>query len=70
MSGWEWILPVLLGLFLWMRFTSPSGVKTLAATTFQTAIREQPGLLVDVRQPEEFRQGHLREAKNVPLGQL
>ena len=42
-------------------------VSTLQATQL---INQGKGIVVDVREPAEFSAGHLRDAKNIPLGEL
>jgi len=42
-------------------------VSTLQATQL---INQGRGIIVDVRDPAEFSAGHLRDAKNIPLGEL
>ncbi len=42
-------------------------VSTLQATQL---INQGKAIVVDVRQPAEFSAGHLRDAKNIPLGEL
>jgi rhodanese-related sulfurtransferase len=34
------------------------------------ALQQEGAQLIDVREPQEFRSGHARGAKNIPLGQL
>ncbi|MDO4434257.1 MAG: rhodanese-like domain-containing protein [Alysiella sp.] len=43
---------------------------TPAKTTAQASIPKAKGLWIDVRSPEEFAQGHLTNAINVPLDQI
>ena len=42
-------------------------VSTLQATQL---INQGKAIVVDVREPAEFSAGHLRDAKNIPLGEL
>lgn len=42
-------------------------LSTLQATQL---INQGKGVVVDVREPAEFSAGHLRDAKNIPLGEL
>lgn len=47
------------------------GGSGLSAQDAQTRLTEaQPPLLIDVRQPDEYRAGHIRGAKLIPLDQL
>ncbi len=48
-----------------------SSVPSLDAVQAQERLRSQPQpFLLDVRQPEEFRDGHIPGAKLIPLGEL
>ena len=49
-----------------------AGPATLSAPEAQTRIQDKqnPVFLLDVRQPEEFRQGHIAGSKLIPLGEL
>ncbi len=44
-----------------------AGIGTLEATQM---INREDALLLDVREPEEFAQGHIVNARNLPLAQL
>lgn len=47
------------------------GGSGLTATDAQARLTAaQPPLLIDVRQPDEYRGGHIRGAKLIPLGEL
>jgi rhodanese-related sulfurtransferase len=44
---------------------------SLDATQAQAKLRQKPApVLLDVRQPEEYREGHIEGAKLIPLGEL
>ena len=45
-------------------------VKELAADEIQSRIARPEVLLIDVREPDEYRQGHLPGAVNIPRGML
>ena len=47
-----------------------SGAQGSVDVTEALALQEQGAQLVDVREPDEFRGGHARGAKNIPLGTL
>lgn len=46
--------------------------KTLSATEYKSRYvqNNSPHLLIDVRSPAEFAEGHIRGAKNIPLQEL
>ncbi|QHW32353.1 rhodanese-like domain-containing protein [Paenibacillus rhizovicinus] len=57
--------------FIYSRFGPAKGLRTLKEPEFRTAA-EQTGssLLVDVREPAEFKSGFIAGARNIPLSQL
>lgn len=56
---------------LWpMLQRSVAGVSRLTATEAVLLINRSKALVLDVRTPEEFAQGHLQGARHVPLAQL
>lgn len=72
MEAVEWLggaLLVIAVVFLLLRpFLPVRGVDDLSAGAFRAKWRETAnGLLIDVREPSEFRSGHIRQAVNVPL---
>lgn len=45
-----------------------SKVKSISTSELATKIQEQKDIeIIDVREKDEFRSGHIKEAKNVPL---
>jgi len=64
-------LIALVAVFLYTRFAPVKGLKTLSAEAFQAELEapDRP-LLIDVREPAEYRSGHIPGAKNIPLSQL
>lgn len=70
---WPNIVFIVLLLFIayWM-FRPAKGLKTLGAQDFEREMERGPreSLLIDVREPAEFRGGHLPGARNIPLSQL
>jgi len=45
--------------------TSPAAVQHLAASDFATAMKQPGTIVLDVRTPAEFAEGHLPQAKNI-----
>ena len=46
-------------------------IPSLTAQEVDLRLKEsKPPLLIDVRQPNEYKAGHIRQAKHIPLGQL
>lgn len=69
------ILNILFGLaviFFVYRLVAPiKGVRTVSARAFKQELETtRDALLIDVREPHEFKAGHIPGAKNLPLSQL
>lgn len=65
------ILIVLVLVFFYFRFGPTKGLKTLNAASFKQELEQaKPSLLIDVREPGEFKGGHIQGAKNIPLSEL
>ncbi|MGH8726584.1 MAG: rhodanese-like domain-containing protein [Burkholderiales bacterium] len=47
-----------------------SGAKELSAADVVNLINRRDALVVDVREPGEFKSGHIPRARNIPLSQL
>ncbi|WP_024929515.1 rhodanese-like domain-containing protein [Methylophilus sp. OH31] len=59
-----------LALLLPMLSRSVAGITSLSVTEAVILMNRQSALVLDVREPDEFAQGHLQGARNVPLSQL
>ena len=73
MMDWELliiaiILGIILGLFIMMRRESKKAVVNLSEKEFVENMRK--GQLVDLRKKEEFNQGHINGARNIPFVML
>ncbi len=65
------ILVVLVLAFFYFRFGPTKGLKTLSAANFKKELEgSKQTVLIDVREPGEFKGGHIQGAKNIPLSQL
>ena len=62
------ILGIILGLFIMMRRESKKAVVNLSEKEFVENMRK--GKLVDLRKKEEFDQGHINGARNIPFVML
>lgn len=65
-----WLIGIALvsgGALLWPSLRRGQSISILQATQL---INQGKGVIVDVREPGEFAAGHLRDAKNIPLGEL
>ncbi len=69
------VLYVALGLvaiwLLYTKFAPVGGLKELNAGDFKQAlVADRDHILIDVREPSEVQQGHIKGMLNIPLGQL
>jgi rhodanese-related sulfurtransferase len=65
------VLYALLAWFLFTRLRPIKGLKTLNANHFAEQLKGNPRkLLLDVREPHEFKTGFIPGARNLPLSQL
>ena len=71
--SWIWIIVVvaIVGLWIW-RSLPAKGVRPISADELKDLLRDKKSgaQLVDVREPSEFRGGHIQGFKNIPLGEL
>lgn len=71
--NYTWIILAVLvvGYFLWSR-RGGKGIKRISANELQDRLKSDPNSLevIDVREPSEFKGGHITKAKNIPLGGL
>lgn len=59
------------GMLLWPYIAQlTSGAKELSAADVVNLINRRDALVLDVRDPGEFKSGHIRNARNIPLSQL
>lgn len=57
--------------FVYTRFAPTKGLNNMSAKEFQNSINQQGDqLVIDVREPSEYKQGYIPGAKNIPLSQL
>ncbi|SFE09092.1 Rhodanese-related sulfurtransferase [Paenibacillus catalpae] len=69
------IINVLIALVvIWLiykQFASVKGVRSIGSKEFEQEQKStQDAILIDVREPHEFKSGHIPGAKNLPLSQL
>lgn len=57
----------MLGLF---RQMTGAQVDNISASEAQELLRDQNTIFVDVREPYEYKSGHIAKAKNIPVGQI
>lgn len=61
----------LLLVFIYIRFGPTKGLRTLKADAFQNEIDQSSDrVLIDVREPNEYKSGFIPGAKNFPLSQF
>lgn len=62
---------ILLLVFVYIRFGPTKGLRTLKAGDFQREVEQSSErMLIDVREPSEYKNGHIQGAKNFPLSQF
>jgi rhodanese-related sulfurtransferase len=70
--GIETILVILLWValiaYIVWRFMPARGLKKMKQEEFRASLRK--GQLIDVREPNEYKGGHIVGARNIPVGQL
>ncbi len=66
------LIAVVSGLMLLWSFLGNKlrGVKEVDSARALSLINHQDAFILDVREPEEFKSGHLLNAKSIPLGKL
>ncbi|WP_214629446.1 rhodanese-like domain-containing protein [Paenibacillus agaridevorans] len=58
-------------LFFYKQFAPVKGVRTLHSKEFeQERMSTKDAIVIDVREPHEYKAGHMPGAKNLPLSQL
>jgi rhodanese-related sulfurtransferase len=70
-NGVYLFIALLVGWTLWQRLLAPmfSGVKRISATEY-LKMRDSDHVLVDVRTPTEWANGHAPKAVHIPLGEI
>jgi rhodanese-related sulfurtransferase len=71
LDNWPLVLTALLsgGLLAWPRLAGGAASGLSTAEAVQLVNREK-GVFIDVCEPDEYAQGHVAGARNIPLGQL
>jgi rhodanese-related sulfurtransferase len=68
----EWIIAIVVGILVYFILTKvifkPRYLKTLTEDEFKENLRKVQ--LIDVREPQEYENGHILGARNIPLSQL
>lgn len=70
LTGWAWVALIGSAAFLWFIWMKSHGAKSLDHHAFHEAIQRWDGQVIDVREPWEYRNGHIPGAINVPVGRL
>jgi rhodanese-related sulfurtransferase len=58
------------GMLLWQTFSSTLGGGSQVGTAEATRLINDDALVLDVREDKEWSEGHIPNAKHIPLGQL
>ncbi|MFM2056114.1 MAG: hypothetical protein RLY71_499 [Pseudomonadota bacterium] len=71
LDNWIWIVTALVsgGLLLWPSL-SGGGAGAVSASEAVQLINREKAVVVDVCEPTEFAGGHIKGARNIPVGQV
>ncbi|WP_195576137.1 rhodanese-like domain-containing protein [Paenibacillus sp. 1001270B_150601_E10] len=70
-NGFIVLFLLVIAWFFYKKFAKVKGLTELNHTVFAEKLKEtKPHMLIDVREPQEFKSGHIAGAKNIPLSQL
>lgn len=66
-----WIIIVVAAILLFMQKRGAKGITSITTQELGTLIEDkQDRLFIDVREPHEFKGGHVPGMKNIPVGQI
>ncbi len=54
----------------WPSLSRTRGTKGIDVTAATQIVNQQHGVFVDIRSPEEYNQGHIAQARNLPIDQI
>ena len=71
----NWYLFLAVAVFVYLLLAGPvmqavRGIKTLTVAQAVQLMNQEGALVLDVREPDEFRTGHIPHAINIPVGTL
>lgn len=70
-NGFIVLILIIIAWFMYKRFAGVKGLSELNSTAFAEQLKaSKPNMLIDVREPHEFKSGHIAGAVNIPLSQL
>ncbi|MCY0877000.1 MAG: rhodanese-like domain-containing protein [Firmicutes bacterium] len=64
------ILIVLIVVWFFMSRRPTTGIRNITAAELENYLSDKNRVFVDVREPHEYKSGHVQGMKNIPLGQL
>ncbi|SIS99791.1 rhodanese-like domain-containing protein [Alicyclobacillus vulcanalis] len=71
--SWIWLVLIacIVGVWVWRSLPS-KGVRSISPDELKQLLKDKKSgaQLVDVREPSEFRSGHIQGFQNIPLGEL
>lgn len=70
MSIFEWILIIVIVLFLASRFMPVKGVTNVTVEEVKSKLKDKTSQFIDVRTPGEYNANHRKPFKNIPLSDL
>lgn len=70
-NGFIVVLLLVAAWFFYKKFAGVKGLTELSSEAFAEQLKAvKPSMLIDVREPHEFKNGHITGATNIPLSQL
>lgn len=61
------VLAIVVAFIIW-RFKPVKGIRTISTTELKEIVNDKDKIFIDVRTKGEYRAGHIRSFKNMPLG--
>lgn len=58
------------GMLVWPLVTRGAAGSTIGASEAVRLINREKGVVIDVCEPDEFAKGHIKDARNIPVGQV
>lgn len=71
-NNWILILAAFVsgGMLVWPLVTRGAAGSAVSPSEAVRLINREKGVVIDVSEPAEFAQGHIKDAKNIPFGQV
>lgn len=72
LENWIWIVTALVtgGLLLWPSLSGAGGSNAVTSNEAVQLINREKAIVIDVCEPAEYAAGHVKGARNIPVGQI